>query len=300
MQQYENLKYEVQEKGVTITGVSNNKFSSLKIPEIINSRPVRKIGFRAFAGHNNDDSCNMMKSVELPYGLTEISGGAFAACISLEKLSLPPTVKKIEASAFYNCTNLKEIEIPDSVREISETAFENCMHLRGITLVTYDKTEKRNRSLSELFSGSPENEQKYPKVTEKKFIYMPKDKTGLDSSFVSICNSEFTWKKYDSLFMGRISAFSRVKIALFRLSEPAGLSDEAKKMYKTYLNTNCIEFIEHYVKTDNLKILMMFGNLGFIDHNNINDLIITAQITGSNNALLYLVSYKYKKLNDMM
>ncbi|MBE6843218.1 MAG: leucine-rich repeat domain-containing protein [Ruminococcus sp.] len=300
MQQYENLKYEVQEKGITITGVSSNKFSSLKIPEIINSKPVKKIGFRAFAGHNSEDSCNMMTSVELPYGLTEISGGAFAACVSLEKISLPPTIKKIEASAFYNCTNLREIEIPDSIQEISETAFENCMHLKGITLVTYDKTEKRNRLLSDLFSSSVNYEKKYPQITDKKFIYIPKDKNGLDASFINICNSEFSWKRYDSLFMNRISAFSKVKIALFRLGEPTELSEDAKNMYESYLNANCIEFIEHYVKTDNLEILMKFGNLGLINCYNINDLIITAQITGSNNALLYLVSYKYKKLNDQM
>ena len=179
------------------------------------------------------------------------------------------------------------------------TAFENCHSLKGITIAFYDKTEKKNKLFSELFSfTNSETHQQRPQVLKRTFVYIPKDKNGLENIYVNICNSDFSWKKYDSLFTNKISSFSKTNVALFRLLKPDELSEDAKKMYQTFLSLNCSQFIEHYAKTDNLEMLMQFGKMGLINRDNIEDLIITAQLSGSNNTLLYLVSYKYKKIDN--
>lgn len=295
MLQFENLKYEIQEKGVTITGVSNNDFSALKIPALINSKPVRKIGFRAFAGRNKDESCSLMRAIELPFGLTEIQDGAFSNCTGLEKISIPPSVTKIGESAFYSCQNLKEIEIPNSVTSIHETAFEQCKKLDGITLAFYDFSAKKSRLFADLFSCDSMTCR--PDLLKKKFVFIPKDDLGLYSSYVQLCGSNFSWQKYDALFNSNISAFSKIKIALFRLLEPENLDRDTRYMYESFIKINSSQFIEHFIKTDNLEMLTKFGTLGLINKDNIENCIITARITGSNNALLYLVSYRYKKIN---
>ncbi len=297
MYEYENLKYEIHDKGVTIAGVLDNCFSSLQIPETINNKPVRKIGFRAFAGRSNNDSCKLMSSIELPYGLMEIAGGAFAACISLEKISLSSTVVQIDGSAFYNCKSLSEVEISDSVVSISETAFENCMNLKGITIVHYEKTPRKSGFFPNLFSGGDSHAAR-PAETGKTFVYIPKDESGLYGDYVRICGKYFSWEKYDSLFSLPLPLSGKIKIALFRLQNPYDLSDKARNEYETYLRSYRDMCIENYIKADNLEMIVKFGSIDMINREMINEYIITAKITGSNNVLLYLVSYRYKKITN--
>ena len=295
MQQYENLMYEVQEKEIIITGVKKTDFSDIKIPEAINSHPVRKIGFRAFAGKNINESCRFMQSVELPYGLTDILDGAFASCTSLEKLIVPPGVKAIEKSAFYNCRNLRDVEIPDTVISVSDTAFEGCTGLEGITISYYDNTVTNSGLFPDLFYSESERGN-LPRLLTKQFVYIPSGSNGLYGEYVSICGKNFSWKKYDSLFSLHMSSHSKVRIAIFRLQNPADLSKNARLIYESFLKINSAQFIDYYIKTDNLEMVVKFGSLDMITNHNINDCIVTAQISGSNNVLLYLISYRYKKL----
>lgn len=297
MQQYDNLMYEIQEKGIIITGVIKTDLSDIKIPEAINSHPVRKIGFRAFAGQNINESCRFMQSVQLPYGLTDILDGAFASCTSLEKVIIPPGVSTIEKSAFYNCRNLKEVEIPDSVSSLSQTAFEGCTELEGITIAYYDNPVRQPGRFPDLFSSESVN-LSTPRLLKKEFIYIPSGSDGLYGEYVSICGKNFSWTKYDSLFSLHMSSHSKVRTAIFRLQNPTDLSENAKLIYESFLKINSAQFIDYYIKTDNLEMILKFGSLNMITNQNINDCIVTAQITGSNNVLLYLIAYRYKKLRN--
>ena len=297
MKQYENFTYEIQEKAVTITGVSNTSVSDITVPKMINNCPVRKIGFRAFAGSNSMESCAKMQSIELPYGLTDILDGAFASCSSLEKLVIPPGVKNIGNSAFYNCTNLKEAVIPDTVSFISETAFENCLKLEGLTIAYYEKPVRKPGFFSEIFS-SDNTDTKPPRMLAKEFVSIPGNSNGLYGEYVSICGRGFSWDKYDSLFSSHLSSSAKIRTAVFRLTSPVELSENARLLYESFLRINSSQFIDHYIKTDNLDMVMKFGTLGLITNENINNCILNAQMTGSNNVLLYLVSYRYKKLGN--
>ena len=55
------------------------------------------IGEFAFYG------CSGLTSLNLPDGITSISGGAFSGCSGLTSLTLPDGITSIGEYAFYNC-----------------------------------------------------------------------------------------------------------------------------------------------------------------------------------------------------
>ena len=71
-------------------------------------------------------------SVEIPDGVTEIDGCAFANCSLLEEIVIPNSVKEISYWAFDNCVSLKSVVIGSGVEEISDTAFFRCTSLEKI------------------------------------------------------------------------------------------------------------------------------------------------------------------------
>ncbi len=103
---------------------------------------VKSIGAHAFAGNL------LLKSVNIPEGVTDIHTSAFEGCTNLASVTLPTTLKTIRQSAFKGCTALTSIVIPDSVTEIYNGAFSDCKNLKNVTL-------SKNLTLidSEAFKG---------------------------------------------------------------------------------------------------------------------------------------------------
>ncbi|MDO5296069.1 MAG: leucine-rich repeat protein [bacterium] len=79
-------------------------------------------------------NCKNLLYVQLPSGITDISGCAFGNCESLRKINIPDTVTEIGRGAFFGCRNLEALVIPDSVRKIAADAFE------GVPCVVYNGT----------------------------------------------------------------------------------------------------------------------------------------------------------------
>ena len=101
-----NLKYEVKDSAVTITGYDKKASGALTIPATIEGKPVTSIG-----------------------------GGAFAKCSRLKKITIPDGVTSIREMAFWKCTSLKSITIPNSVTSIGHQAFNSCTHLTAVTFL---------------------------------------------------------------------------------------------------------------------------------------------------------------------
>lgn len=80
-------------------------------------------------GPNAFEYCKYLATINLPYGLTEISNGAFLGCTSLTSILIPDTVTTIALQAFSGCTALETIVIPASVTYVGAYAFENCSNL---------------------------------------------------------------------------------------------------------------------------------------------------------------------------
>ncbi|MDE7296692.1 MAG: leucine-rich repeat domain-containing protein [Clostridia bacterium] len=83
---------------------------------------------------NAFESCELLTSVTLPYGLRRIGNGAFYLCGSLETISIPDSVTSIDSNAFTACRSLKNITIPDSVTSIGTNVFRGCSSLTSVSL----------------------------------------------------------------------------------------------------------------------------------------------------------------------
>ena len=88
------------------------------------SGTIAYIGAHAFQGQT------MLRSVEIPEGVTSIEPQAFEGCTALESVVLPTSLEYVVDGAFANCPALSSITLPDSVRSVGEgvldgTAFYN-------------------------------------------------------------------------------------------------------------------------------------------------------------------------------
>ena len=118
--------------------------TSVIIPDSVTS-----IGSSAFSGTSFYDSlpdgfvilgsvlCGMKGAcpsvVEIPDGVSSISGRAFYNCSGLTSVTIPNSVASIGSEAFYGCRRLTSVTIPDSVTSIGNFAFYNCSALTSIT-----------------------------------------------------------------------------------------------------------------------------------------------------------------------
>lgn len=79
------------------------------------------------------ESCERLKSVNIPKGITEIGLGAFSKCFSLSSLRLPDTVKKIYYGAFEDCISLEALHLPPGLESMPLSALRGCSHNLMIT-----------------------------------------------------------------------------------------------------------------------------------------------------------------------
>ena len=110
--------------GNGITRIGNNAFAnSYQLASIeFKGTTLESIGMQAFY------SCNALKSVDLPAGLTKVGKSAFYCCSKLEAVTIPNTVKVIAVQAFCRC-NLKKVYLPASVTTIGDQAFRSNYNL---------------------------------------------------------------------------------------------------------------------------------------------------------------------------
>ena len=79
-------------------------------------------------------SCNYLKSITLPDGITSIGDTAFYGCSALTNIKIPDSVTSIGDNAFNSCRQLTNITISNSVTRIGSSAFRNCVNLKSITI----------------------------------------------------------------------------------------------------------------------------------------------------------------------
>ena len=120
-----NLKYEIKDGTVTITGCDSKASGELTIPATIEGYPVTSIGGGAFI------KCTNLTRITIPDNVTSIGKSAFYLCTNLKSITIPEGVTSIESSTFGN-SGLTNITIPESVTSIGNAAFQNCESLTKV------------------------------------------------------------------------------------------------------------------------------------------------------------------------
>jgi len=110
-----DFKYEIKGNAVTITGYLGND-SVVRIPDVIENRPVTVIGHEAFR-----DRADLVK-MHLPKNLLALEFNAFFNCTRLNEATLPEGLLHIRAGALAG-TALATLNIPASVIGIEDCLY---------------------------------------------------------------------------------------------------------------------------------------------------------------------------------
>lgn len=114
----------------SLTTVGNGAFLSCTSLEYVNLKNT-KINILSAQVFN---SCNNLRSIELPDGLITIKNSAFAYCISLEGIAFPENFEAIEEFVFGGCGKLKKVNFNSKLKSINHYAFYDCTSLSSISL----------------------------------------------------------------------------------------------------------------------------------------------------------------------
>ena len=98
------------------------------IGSVIVKGGVTNIGINAF------HDCVSLSSIDIPESVTSIGDYAFVGCESLSSIDIPESVKSIGGGLFCDCSNLSSINLPESLTRIGDRAFEGCTSLSSIDI----------------------------------------------------------------------------------------------------------------------------------------------------------------------
>ena len=141
------LTYEIDGDSITITDCDPSAYGELTIPELIESKPVATIGWRAFAFNRG------LTLVNIPTTVTTIEDFAFDNCNALINVSIPSSVTSIGERTFRGCSLVTSVFVPASVTSLGPGVFTDCDSLLGIDVaplnpfyssldgILYDKTQ---------------------------------------------------------------------------------------------------------------------------------------------------------------
>lgn len=77
-------------------------------------------------------NADKVKTLNIGYGISDISGNAFKNYISLETVIMSDTLKNIGSSAFSGCSALKSIALTENIVSIGGSAFKGCKSLETV------------------------------------------------------------------------------------------------------------------------------------------------------------------------
>ena len=114
--------------GISIVGINREINGTFVVPDMIEGKPVTRIGSSAFSGQTG------LTRVIIPSTVAVIDGSAFRGCTSLHTVNSLKDVTTIGRGAFYGCSALEEVEISPELTSIGIGAFEGCTLLKEIEL----------------------------------------------------------------------------------------------------------------------------------------------------------------------
>lgn len=285
------LEYTRTEKGVRIDKV-RDPGSVVVIPEEIEGMPVTELG---------------------AYVLAESQVG---------ELHLPPALAKIGAYAFYNCEQLRRITCYSRIGDLGTGMFAggkgaeflDFYQMEGEKSYLKDMLSELHQTLRVRIHGAQEARLIFPEYFEESVENTPARILVIETHGCGhryrycFANREFQYRSYDELFphvQVQEQEALVTELALGRILYPCGLTEDSRKMYRSYVEehwkmagqliveANCRRreddnnldrglmpwFAEHYIHTDSqLQVL-----------------IETAQKAGDTETVSWLMNCRYER-----
>jgi len=115
--------------------IGENACSSYNLKSVSIPYTITDVGYQAFG------DCINLESIHISEGVTTIGNFSFLGCSSLTYVNLPNSVTYIGISAFYNCRNLTRINLPSQVTYIGKSVFTGCSNLALLVAERTDPQE---------------------------------------------------------------------------------------------------------------------------------------------------------------
>lgn len=225
------------------------------------------------------------KEAETDIGIDiDIDMGAELAGDFITEVCLPDGMEKIGNLAFYNCTALKKIELGSRIETVGSDAFMNCRNFHQVTLRCGVEEQSGLRLiLNQVSSDMEAIFRKGDRIEASVFYpeyYEQLDEIAPAHIFHRNIEGEgFRARQcfksgvpdltqYDGIFPKACveeSAEKLQKMACGRLRYPAGLTEEAKQSYETYVKTRKNTIIPALIRERNLDMVSFFCENGYAD-----------------------------------
>ena len=197
----------------TMTSIPADTFEYKKgLKKVIVPGSVNKVGTFAFTGSSVEevvfmDSTNNglviannafsnaenLKSVKLPYGLTELGDGAFDQCENLNNVVLPDTLTTVGDRVFRDNVSLSSIKMSKSLSQLSDDMFDGCVSLKTLDIGPMTEITMNSRTMpfgkgTSLTAVNIDKNNPYCKSIDgvvydkagKEVLYYPEAKEGAD------------------------------------------------------------------------------------------------------------------------
>ncbi len=249
---------------------------------------------------------------EIPEGIREIAPFALAEHRETQELFLPDSLKKIGAHAFYNCRSLARISFSDGLDDIGDGAFKNCEkiscllvrsrsgNMRGLKDILADLHQEIEVRITDV-SGKEEARlifpyyiMNYEENTPARIVNQIAEGSGVEYRNC-VGSGGIDYLFYDRLFDSNLAVDLRgcsARIAMARLTFPAGLTQKAQEKYSGYLKEHGRSIVRKLIDSDREQEVMEFLDLRLTDQQFLTDTIEYARAGDHSQILSVLLNYE--------
>lgn len=276
------------------------------IPELINEKIVTGIGAYCFAEKERCISYELAASQTV----TEATEEKFREQLEKERIRvlagsyikqvfLPKSITAIGNLCFYQCTELEEFIVGNALLEIGSDAFMNCRKLKKITIVgsvtepsglrqllaqrTWEtEVTFQKNGMTEAVLLYPEYTEAYDEIGPAHIFKLNIEGEGFRARQCFL-NGVVDLVQYDAGFLQasvRESENIMCRMALQRLYYPAGLRDEYRKQYESYIKERENIAGTWLVQERRLEFLRFMGEQGYFSKKGMEHCILQAAAEG--------------------
>lgn len=261
----EKINFAFDGKNLNVIGTKDHSLREIKIPPVVDGRPVNSIANSAFAGNQS------LVKIEVPDSVVSIDNNAFKGCRSLREAVLSEQLVSIGALSFAGCENLESVTISDLTTRIDISSFRGCRKFYRVFLKLHGSGRKKE------FMIASSND-------ESIWLYL--------NSVNSVSHGgRINMEKYDDAFLEiQKDEEDMFRVAVHRLRHPFDLTVEMEKVYRRALRN----MVKTIILNDRVDRLTALGDLDCIDEKNLDHYIEMASRMGGG-CIAYLLDMKFRK-----